>query len=302
MIFWRDILKTAVALGTFDGLHSGHRAVLEYPTSYSLTVITFDIPPKSVIFNKNDLIMAKADREKALYELGAKRVVFLDFNKVKDTSAEDFLDYIYKEFSPRLILCGYDFRFGKDALGNTTLIENFCKEKDILFSQKSPVLYKEKPISSTLIRNLIAHGNIEEANSLMYKNFRFTSAVVDGDKRGRTLGFPTVNQVFPKNFIKPKFGVYASRVLIDGKEYNAVTNIGIRPTYKTDGISCETHIFRFNKEIYGKEITLNLIKFIREEIKFKDTFSLINAINNDIKTVKVYFNTISEGDNYEKNG
>lgn len=246
--------------------------------------------------------MTKNDREKSLYKLGAKKVVFLDFEKVKDITPEDFLDYIYREFRPDLILCGYDFRFGKNAAGNIKLLEKYCRLKDISFIAKPAVFYELEPVSSTSIRKFISDGNIEKANKLTYKKFGFASTVISGDKRGRTLGFPTINQEFPSELITPKLGVYASEVLIDRKEYKSITNIGFRPTYKTDAISCETHIFDFNKDLYGREITLHFLKFIREEVKFKNASQLIDSINNDIKTAKSFFNIIQKGDWYEVNG
>ena len=281
-------MKKAVALGTFDGVHLGHRAVLKHPAGYQLSVITFSFPPKSYILGKPELIMTLADRKKAFKELGAEKTVILDFDKVKDTPPKDFLEQIYNEYLPDLILCGFNFKFGKNASGNIDLIAEFCKEKSIDLSVAPPVLDLEKPISSTAIRNLIASGDIEKANKFIYGGFGFTSTVIHGDKRGRELGFPTVNQLFPQELITPKFGVYFGKIIIDGKKYNCLTNIGLRPTFKTGNITCESYVFDFSEEIYGKTVTIKPIKFIREEVRFDSIDSLKNAINRDIETVKKF--------------
>ncbi|MBQ9354192.1 MAG: hypothetical protein IJT84_00745, partial [Clostridia bacterium] len=141
--------KKAIALGTFDGLHTGHRSVLVFAKTYDLTVLTFRYPPKSVKNSKKELIMLPQDKENALLKLGAKSVVFLDFQQVKDISAEDFLNYLKETYNPDLICCGFDFRFGKNASGNTSTIEKFCNQNNMECMVAPPVLKNGKPISST---------------------------------------------------------------------------------------------------------------------------------------------------------
>ena len=282
-------MKRAVALGTFDGVHSGHRAVLKHSSDYLLTVITFGFPPKSYFSGNTELLMTVDDRKKALYELGAEKVVILDFEKVKDTDADIFLNSIKADYSPDLILCGFNYKFGKNATGNTELIRKFCIENGIELSVCPAIENNGLPLSSTYIRNLITAGDIESANRYIYGGFGFTSTVLHGDKRGRKIGFPTINQSFPEELIKPKFGVYASRIIIDGKSYNCVTNIGVRPTFKTEKVTCESFIFDFSDDIYGKSVTLKPLRFLREEKKFDGLTTLKKAIDNDLAVAEKYF-------------
>ena len=140
-------------------------------------------------------------------------------------------------------------------------------------------------ISSTNIRELIKCGKIEEANEQIFGGFGFTSAVIHGDARGRTIGFPTVNQEYPADLVLPKFGVYSSNIIIENVTYKCITNIGIRPTFETEKVYCESHILDFNADIYGKSVTLKPQKFIRCERKFNSLKELTNAIKKDITKI-----------------
>lgn len=282
-------MKRAVALGTFDGVHSGHRAVLKHSPEYSLTVITFGRPPKSFFSGKTELLMTLSDRKKALYELGAEKVVVLDFEKVKDTDATSFLESIKTEYAPDLILCGFNYKFGKNAAGNTELMRSFCEKNGITLSVSPAIKSGGVSLSSTLLRNLITAGDIKTANKYIYGGFGFSSTVLYGDARGRTIGFPTVNQAFPEELVKPKAGVYAARMTVDGNSYNCITNIGIRPTFKTEKITCESFILDFSDKIYGKTVTLKPLEFLREEKRFDGLQSLKKAISNDLEIARQYF-------------
>ncbi len=282
----RDFTENAVALGTFDGLHLGHRAVISNAKGCNLSAFTFFTPPKSFFSGVCELLLMPEDRKAGLESLGVKNTVFADFKTVKDMSALDFLSSILKDFNPSLIVCGFNYRFGKDAVGDTDLLKNFCKKNNIRLEITPPVFENGILISSTYLRNLIKSGNIKTASSHILGGFRFTSPVLHGDKRGRMIGFPTVNQKLPDILVKPKFGVYLSKIIIDNKEYNGITNIGIRPTFETSEVFCETHIFDFSSEIYGKNVTLIPTEFIREEKKFLDIDTLKNAITYDINTAK----------------
>ncbi len=277
-------MKRAVALGTFDGLHAGHRAVLD-TKGCELCVLTFRIPPKSVFKGKTELLLLPSDKESELKKIGAKEITFLEFSDVKNISADDFLNKIYESEKPDLISCGFDFRFGKDAKGDTETIEDFCKSKGIECKIAPAVFADGVPISSTDLRNQIKHGEIEKANKQISGGFRFSSPVLHGEKRGRTIGFPTVNQEYPHLLVVPKCGVYSSKTVIDGREYRSVTNIGYRPTFKTDKVFCESYILDFSETVYGKTATVKPQKFLREEKKFGSIEELKNAIENDIKNL-----------------
>lgn len=276
-------MKTAIALGTFDGLHMGHRAVLAQTSDFFSIAVTFDIPPKSVLTGEPQLLILPQERAKRIKHLGINQVEMQSFNDVKNIKATDYLEYLKQKYNPARIVCGFNYRFGYKAEGNTELLAQFCQKNGIEFICVPPVEKDGKVISSSHIRSLMCEGNIEEATSQIYGGFGFTAPVLHGDARGRTLGFPTANQNYPKELIKLRFGVYISRVTVDGKEYKAITNVGIRPTYRTDAVGCETFIKDFSGDIYGKEMKTELLCFVREEQKFPSTQALKNAILNDVK-------------------
>lgn len=274
-------MKKAIVLGTFDGLHKGHLKVLDSCKESDIkTVLTFDYAPKYANKKYNN-IMQPEIKNNILKKLGFK-VEVLDFLKVKNLSKEEFLDIILQKFSPTQICCGYNYKFGKNALGDTNFIKEYLKNKvEIAITEE--VIYNDKSVSSTLIRNLIKNGEIKKANELLYKNFCFKAVVLNGDKRGRTIGFPTINQKYPSVLVTPRFGVYLSSVFINNKKYKAITNIGVRPTFKTDDILAETHILDFEADLYGQEITVELLDFIRDEVRFNNINELKKAINKDIE-------------------
>lgn len=280
-------MKTAIVLGTFDGLHAGHRAVIGQADGFYSIAVTFDIPPKSYFSGEAQLLMLPKDRAERLKKLGIDRVDIQDFGKIKDIGAKDYLEYLKKEYAPQRIVCGFNYRFGKNAAGDTSLIADFCSQNDIEFVCVPPTKVGDTALSSTYIRNLIREGNVERASTMIYDGFSFTATVIHGDARGRNLGFPTANQLYPKDLIKLKFGVYLSRVEIDDKCYKAITNVGIRPTYQTDEVGCETFIKDFSGDIYGKQMKTELLKFIREEQRFSSIDELKKAIINDVKLLNV---------------
>ncbi len=280
-------MKTAIVLGTFDGLHAGHRAVIEKATDLFSVAVTFDIPPKSVLTGKPQLLMLPDERERRLKALGINQVDMQQFEKVKNIEAEKYLEILKEKYNPKRIVCGFNYAFGKGARGDKALIADFCQKNDIEFICVPPVMIDDKVVSSTYIRQLIRNGNIEEASSQIYGGFSFAAPIVHGDARGRQLGFPTANQMYPTDLVDLKFGVYTSRVTVNGKQYSAVTNIGIRPTYETKSVGCETYIKDFSGDIYGEKMTTELLRFVREERKFSSIDELKQAILNDVKLLDI---------------
>ena len=278
-------MNNAVIFGTFDGVHIGHRSVIENVKRKNVIAITFKIPPKFATKENKNLLMQYEKRERALKKLGVNEICTLDFSDVCNMTAREFLDDVVRKFSPDVMACGYNFRFGKDALGNTEFLEHYCKESGIKFKCSEQVKMYNRAVSSSYIRTLIENGLVCKANTLMAEDFGFCTKVIDGDKRGRTIGFPTINQEYPKDLVIAKFGVYKADILFNNKIYEAITNIGIRPTFKTDTVMAETHIFDFEHDVYGKDIEIHLKNFIREEKEFSNIQELKEAIQKDIKKV-----------------
>ncbi len=276
--------KYAIALGMFDGVHIGHKAVLggAVNSPYKSVAVTFS----SIPFKTEGFLMTASEREKKLLDFGIDEVLFLNFFEVKDLSPTEFLTFLSKKYHIGKICCGFNYRFGKNAAGDTALLSRFCSENNIEFFQCPEVLNEGKTVSSTYIKSLIAEGNIEKANALLDEEFSFTAEVVKGDQRGRTWGLPTINQLYPEGITRPKNGVYQTVVELDSVRYDGVTNIGLRPTFITDYISAETYILDYSGDCYGNMVKTRLIGFLREEKKFSNIEELISAIKQNAEYVK----------------
>lgn len=278
--------KCSIALGTFDGLHAGHMAVLDRVQQESdrPVALTFAFPPR--LYGTNDdleLLITPEEKKQRLTAMGI-RCEILHFEKIKDLSAEEFLMDMIERFHPSLIVSGFNFRFGKDAKGDTAALCSFCAAHGIRYENISPVLWQDAPVSSTRIRTAIKNGQIDDAENMLGRCFGFENPVIHGDERGRTIGFPTINQVYPAQLVVPRFGVYASRTEIDGVCYDSVTNIGRRPTFATDYIISETHLFDYSGDAYGKMARVSLTGFIRDEVRFETLEQLKQAIRRDKQT------------------
>ncbi len=274
--------RNAIALGTFDGVHKGHRAVLNLPDGYKKTAVTFDLPPKMFFAGKKSLITSVQDKCSILKNCGMNEVYTLEFEKVKDMLPQGFLKFLKSEFNPFYISCGFNYRFGKGGEGTAEMLGAFCEKNGIEFNCVPPVSDTGEIVSSTVIRDMLKSGETEKANKLLSQPFSFESEVINGFKRARTIGFPTVNQKYPEELIKIKFGVYASSVIFGGKRYSGITNIGMRPTFKTDYVISETFIKGFSGDLYGKALRIVPEFFIREEKKFSSLEEIKDQIKKDL--------------------
>ena len=275
-------MKNAIALGTFDGIHTAHREVLNLPMGYKKIAVTFKTPPKMYFSGNYEMIMTFEEKCEALKTLGFGEICALDFGEVKDTPLTEFLEKIFVKYNPSYISCGFDYRFGKGAEGNVDSLAKYCRQKGIKLNVCSEITYNNQTVSSSMIREFLKNGEIEKANSLLLNPFSFTGEVIEGQKRGRTIGFPTINQKYPEELVKLKFGVYKTKILFGGKEYLGVTNIGIRPTFKSDYVISETYIKDFSGDLYGKTVKTVPLKFLRSEIKFNSAEELKRQIEKDI--------------------
>lgn len=208
-------------------------------------------------------------KEKLLSELGVDAVVYLEFSKVKDFEPHEFLNIIFNEFSVIHFSTGFNYRFGKGASGGLQQLKQFAEEHDISADSIDPVCFEGEPLSSTRIRNAIENGDIDKANEMLSRPFTVLSLVVHGRALGRTLGIPTINQLLPETQVLPKFGVYASFVRFDNRTYYGVSNIGVKPTISEhEAPICETHILNFSGDLYSKTVRVEIIDFIRPEMRF----------------------------------
>ena len=277
-------VNTSIALGTFDGVHLAHTAVINEALNSEFTpaVFTFSQSPSGVINGGKVNALATKETKLRLLEKAGVEIVFcpsfLDFMQM---SAEDFVKMLFEKLGAKKIVCGFNFKFGAGAKGNPQLLKEMCKQYSVELKVVPPVINENLPISSTRIRGYIENGELSKARELLGHDFSYEFEVTNGNHLGTTWDIPTINQVFPSNFIIPKFGVYASKVIIDDKEYKSITNVGIKPTIGSKDICSETNIFDFTGDLYGQKVTVILKFFIRPERKFEDVEELKRAINNE---------------------
>ena len=279
----------SIALGTFDGVHLAHAAVIKEAVNSEFTpaVFSFSQLPSGVINGEQvPSITTKLTKQELIRELGIKLFFCPSFLDFKDMSAEDFVLVLKEKLGVKKITCGFNFTFGANRSGNPQVLKQLCKENDIELKVIPPILILDAPVSSTRIRAFIQNGELNKARELLGHDFYYTLDVIKGNHIGTTLQIPTINQVFPNNFILPKFGVYASKTIIDGVEYKSITNVGVKPTIGDEQVCSETNIFEFDGDLYDKKVSVVLKFFIRPERKFENLEELTRAIHNDIDYVK----------------
>ncbi|MBR0412298.1 MAG: hypothetical protein IJI47_01840 [Eubacterium sp.] len=251
--------RKAVALGDFDGMHLAHKTVVTGGRDVTIYCVN----------NRFSLL------QKSIFEERFPNAVFADFDTIKNMTGDEFVDGILiGELGAEMLLCGYNFRFGKGAKWNAFDLRKMLEARDVWVRILEHLDFEGEPISSSRIRECLKSGEVEKANQMLGYNFTFESAVEHGDERGRTIGFPTVNQHLPEGLICPKFGVYKSNIIVDGKAYNAFTNIGIRPSWRVETPICESHIFDYQGNLYGKTVRVELVSYLREEKQFSSVDEL----------------------------
>ena len=280
--------RTSVSLGIFDGVHIGHRAILkaaedERKGGLETAVFTFLC---GTVTTKSDtgLIYPDEIKRQILNDLGVDYLFSPEFSMLKDLSAEEFFyKILIKKMGARVVCCGEDFRFGKEASAGVKELKSLCKDSKVKLNVISPVMYKGQAVSSTRIKRALITGDLKSANKMLSCDFGYCEKVVHGRELGRTLDFPTINQQIPSGTVIPKFGVYLTEVFLDGKKYRGVSNIGVKPTVGTKKPLIETHILNFCGNLYGKQIRVNLKKFMREEVKFDSISQLKIQVCKDIE-------------------
>ncbi len=289
-----------LALGNFDGIHKGHRAVLEKALFEAKkrglvpAVLLFDEHPKKVLFGEAPpFIITENDKREQLSKMGFS-IVTASFSELQNLSATEFVTKIYCSLNVRAISCGYNYRFGKNAQGNTSSLKTECEKLGITLFVAPEEIYEGEAVSSTRIRAALQNGEIKKANAMLGREFSYCIEVVSGDRRGRLLGFPTINQFFPQNFVKLRKGVYASKVELSNKWYPAVTNIGTRPTVDGESFRSETCILGFSGDLYGAEVEVFLLDFLRDETKFTSLEALTDAISRDAKKAREIYEATEE--------
>lgn len=209
----------------------------------------------------------------------------MDFSAIKNWAPETFVERMLAgELRAKALCCGFNFRFGKDAVGTTADLSRIAKNHGMVVRVANPIDYDGQAISSTRIREALQQGDMVSADAMLGRPFSFDFPVVSGDRRGRLLGAPTLNQPFPEDYMLPRFGVYASLAFVEGRWHTAVTNLGIRPTVQSPIPLAETCILNYKGDLYGQRVEVALIRFIRPEKKFDSFEALSKAIHEDAQT------------------
>ena len=281
--------KTIFALGFFDGVHLGHRALLKACRDLAekhncrTGVVTFTAHPDALVLGKTPVLLTTTeDRKRLLQAYGAESVLELPFdNKLMSTHWSDFLAQLAQAGAEGFV-CGDDFRFGAGGNGTAKKLAAFCESRDMPCTIVPEQVMDGGRISSTRIRELMEAGEVAAANRLLGHCHILSGIVTEGKQLGRKLGFPTGNLPLPAGVLIPKFGVYATKVTVDDKTYAAVTNIGTRPTVNGQGVNAESHLLDFAGDLYGKEITVAFCDFLRPEQKFDSLEQLKAQIAVDI--------------------
>ena len=284
-----------VVLGCFDGVHLGHASVINTAKKKAqalgipLCLWSFAEPPKRFYDPDNTPLLTDNETKLRLIEnLGVDIYLSVNFNKsISSLSPEEFFNnIIVNNLRAAYVVCGFNFTVGKGGTGNNQTLENMCKAHSIDFISVPSTTVFEIPVSSSRIRASLLCGDLDTARLLLGRPYSISSKVVDGKRLGRTLGFPTINQKISPSICLPQNGVYLTKVYFDGLSYDAITNIGTQPTVGGSDIISETHIFDFSDNVYGKEITVEFLKFIRPVKKFSSIEELKSQVQKDIKTAK----------------
>lgn len=297
--FLKPIKKPIVTIGTFDGVHAGHRAIIKRLIALAKSnegesvLVTFEPHPRFLINPKHEikLITLLEEKKELLSNLGLNHLIIVPFTvQFAQLKAKQYIEeFLIKKLKPHILVIGYDHHFGKGREGNINLLRNYEEKKCFQLEEISRQLVENAKVSSTIIRKALLSGDVKQANQLLQASFIMSGKVIEGDKIGRTINFPTANLKVNQDYkLIPANGVYAVKALIKNKAYQAVMNIGQRPTINEQlELRIEVHIFSFNKNIYNEFITIELIDRIRDEVKFESLELLKNQIQKDIITAKL---------------
>ncbi len=283
--------KNAVAIGKFDGIHLGHRKLLSYilgqkADNMKSVVFTFDPSPEE-FFTGHTVrqLFTKDEKRRAFKELGID--ILIEFPLTEETAAtapEDFVKRILvQQIGADYIAAGTDVTFGYKGRGDRHLLKSLSKKMGYELELIDKVRIDGSEVSSTRIRNEVSDGNMAMAARLLGENYSVSGPVEHGRHIGTTIGIPTVNVMPPDDKLLPPYGVYASRVHVDGAAFDGMTNVGRKPTIsEKERVGVETYIYDFDSDIYGKFIKVELLKFVRPEMKFDGIESLKKQIASDL--------------------
>ena len=289
-----QFVHAVITIGTFDGVHKGHQVILQNivkkakETHGESVIITFEPHPRFVISpNQKNIFLLNTLDEKIenLKKQNIDNLVIVNFTKeFANMEADEYIkNFLIEKFHPHTIIIGFDHQFGRNRQGNFKMLEDYKNQYLFCLEEIPMQVIEENKISSTKIREAILIGDVEKAKRYLGENYTIEGKVVEGEKRGRQIGYPTANIEIQNPYkLMPAKGVYAVRVCIDSKHFDGMMNIGNNPTFvDTNKLFLEVNIFNFDEDIYGKIIKVFFVKRIRDEKKFLSVNELILAIDED---------------------
>lgn len=290
-----EIRNAIITIGTFDGVHAGHRFIIQQleqaaaECNGETVIVTFDPHPREVLLPKHNsirLLTTLPEKIALLEQAGIHHLVVVPFTKAfSELSAREYLeDFLVARFKPHTIIIGYDHRFGHNREGGLELLEAEQQQYGFRLVEIPQQVVNDLTVSSTKIRKSLQEGDVHLANELLGYPYFLTGKVVHGDKMGRELGYPTANlHLTDERKLIPAEGIYAVRVQLEGRQelLPAVMSIGFRPTFNGTDLRLEVHIFDFKGDLYGQELTVHFIEYIRSNLKFDNIGALIAQMDKD---------------------
>jgi riboflavin kinase/FMN adenylyltransferase len=287
-----QIPNPIVTTGTFDGVHVGHRKIIQHLRSLArenngeTVLITFEPHPRLVLFpDDNGLVLLSTmdEKKKLLEEAGIDHLIIIPFTKeFSRISSFDWIQMLVDKLHLHTLIIGYDHHFGRNREGSIEQLKEYSKELEFNLVEIPAQDIDHIKVSSTKIREALKLGDVRSANNFLQYPYSFTGTVVEGDKRGRTIGYPTANiRIHDPLKLVPADGVYAVNAILDNKSYQGMLNIGLRPTVDGKKHTIEVHIFNLDQDLYGKTITLQLMSRIRNEQKFESIEALKRQLDKD---------------------
>lgn len=284
---------TAVALGYFDGVHLGHRAVMQaalgFATQHALAsaAFTFTLPAENY---KGKALLTQTEKERRIAALGIDVLLCPPAAEIFGLNCEQFVQQVLVQaLHAKAVFCGDDFTFGKNAAGNVALLRTLCAAHGITVQTVPTVLVDGAPVSSTRIRAALGAGEMEQVNTLLGQPYSIDLPVQAGKHFGRTMGLPTINQIYPAHLQLPQSGVYITQTVLDGTPYASATGLGSRPTVGGEGITCETFILGFSGDLYGTAPTVRFYRYLKPTVKFASKEELHAYISSAAQAAKAYF-------------
>lgn len=293
--------SSVVTIGNFDGVHLGHQELISRVLKASKRLhatpvaLTFHPHPSRILRPDKPVarLFDQVDQRERLELLGLEVLIEEPFTKAfSEIEAEEFFEnWIWRPLSPKGVVIGHDFAFGHHREGGRGYLETLCARRGIELEVVPAVLFEGKPVSSTRIREALTRGDVEEAAHFLGRPYYLKGEVQQGEQRGRTIGVPTANLKPFTEFI-PRQGVYVSRTRVGTQTFRSITNLGSNPTFHCEPgapVKAETHLFDFASDLYGREIRVELLHFLRDEKKFSGLEDLQSQIARDLADARRFF-------------